>query len=249
MWIGWALWMATLAVLSVLAGRHYGLLKKIAQREERDVFGAWPIPSVSLDQVDARFRPNAYGPTLETQVQFIGRGATEVIGGTSDAEAWILAVLAQSAMRMFEFGTCTGKTAYLWAINSPPDARIATLTLPPESAPPGDAESHFTSFIYSGTPAERKITQLFGDSRQFDIRLHDNQYDLIFVDGAHAYEFVVSDTRKALRMVKPGGLILWHDYCGAYCNPGVYRALNELRSELDLRHIRGTTLVCHRRAA
>ncbi len=249
MWIGWILWVATMATMAGLVYRHYGLLKKIAQREERGVFGAWPIPGVSLEKVDEIFRPNDYGPTLETQVQFIGRGATEVIGGTSDAEAWVLAVLAKKALSMFEFGTCTGKTTYLWAVNSPADARITTLTLPPESASPGDAESRFTSFIYTGTPAESKINQLFGDSRQFDLRPYENEFDLIFVDGAHQYEFVVNDTRKALQMVKPGGLVLWHDYCGAYCNPGVYRALNELGQELDLRRIRGTTLVCYRRPA
>lgn len=35
-----------------------------------------------------------------------------VPGGTSDTEAAILAVMATDAMRMFEFGTCTGKTTY-----------------------------------------------------------------------------------------------------------------------------------------
>ena len=45
-------------------------------------------------------------------MRFIGRGSVMVPGGTSDTEAAILAVMATDAMRMFEFGTCTGKTTY-----------------------------------------------------------------------------------------------------------------------------------------
>ena len=41
----------------------------------------------------------------------------------------ILAVLAKGARCLFEFGTCTGRTAYLWPRNSRSDARIITLTL------------------------------------------------------------------------------------------------------------------------
>jgi hypothetical protein len=54
----------------------------------------------------------------------------------------------------------------------------------------------------------------------------------------------VSDTSKALSMVRPGGLVLWHDY-SPEC-PGVFRALNELARRVSLLHIRGTTLVAFR---
>jgi hypothetical protein len=67
---------------------------------------------------------------------------------------------------------------------------------------------------------------------------------VVFVDGSHAYSYVVSDTAKALRMVRPGGLVLWHDY-SPEC-PGVFRALNELTARLPLVHIAGTTLVACR---
>lgn len=247
MWLLWLLWILSLSALTFLGYRHYGVLKKVAQREERNVFGLWPVNSVNLDEIDPIFRLDNFGPTLDTQVNFIGRGSMEVIGGTSDAEAWVLAVLAKKSSCMFEFGTCTGKTSYLWAVNSAPEARITTLTLPPEFASPGDVESRFKSFIYSDTPAEMKITQLFGDSLRFDVVGHESRYDLIFVDGSHHYDYVVNDTQKALEMVKPGGLVLWHDYCGAYRNQGVYRALNELSRRVCLRHIKGSTLVFYRR--
>jgi hypothetical protein len=50
-----------------------------------------------------------------------------------------------------------------------------------------------------------------------------------------------------MRMVKPGGLVLWHDY-GPGCH-GVFRALNELSRRLPLVHVAGTTLVAWRRPA
>jgi hypothetical protein len=87
----------------------------------------WPIPTVPLEEFHPRFLPDELGPTLDGEVRFIEAGGG-VPGGTSDVEAWVLAVLARDARVMFEFGTFTGKTAYLWARNSPDDARVVTLT-------------------------------------------------------------------------------------------------------------------------
>ncbi len=65
------------------------------------------------------------------------------------------------------------------------------------------------------------------------------------MDGSHAYSYVVSDSAKALRMVRPSGIVLWHDY--SHRNRGVYRALNELARTLPLVHLGGTSLVAYRR--
>ena len=43
---------------------------------------------------------------------------------TSDYEGWILAVLSKNSNKIFEFGTCSGKTTYLMALNSPENAKI-----------------------------------------------------------------------------------------------------------------------------
>ena len=234
------------------------------QRKQRGLLGPWPVRKVRIEDVDPAFRVDELGPTPDAEVRFIGRGSIAVPGGTSDAEAWILSVLAKRARLAFEFGTCTGKTAYLWARNMPPDGKVVTLTLPPDQVSAyrrdaGDSaldvanaleESRFTRFRYTGTDAAARIEQLFGDSKTFDESPYEGACDLIFVDGSHAYSYVSSDSRKALRMVRPGGLVLWHDYDGArrHAN-GVFRALNELSREVPLMHIAGTTLVAHRRPA
>jgi predicted O-methyltransferase YrrM len=225
--------------------------------------GSAPIRSVDLAEFDASFRQDGLGPTLAAEVAFIGSGAG-VPGGTSDREAWVLAVLAKDRRAFFEFGTATGKTTYLLARNSPADARVTTITLSPAevgaySGQRGDAraasrsalaESRFATFRYSGTPVEHKVEQLFGDSKQLDTTPNRGRFDLIFIDGSHAYSYVLSDTSKALEMLAPGGIILWHDYT-PFRKGGrdVVRALNQLRSQYRLVRLRETTLVAYRHAA
>ena len=248
-----------LAALAAWAG-YYALRTK-AQRHQRGLFRAWPIRTVPLQELDPVFQPGPFGPGLETEVLFVGRGNIHVPGGTSDAEAWVLAVLARRARAMFEIGTATGKTAYLWARNATDGAEIVTMTLAPDQLATytrerGDTrkdvrraheESAFTKFLYTGTPVESRITQLFGDSKELDVSPYLGRFELIFVDGSHAYSYVLTESRNALRMCAPGGLILWHDYRGAGRARGVFRGLNELARELPLVHIAGTSFVAYRK--
>jgi predicted O-methyltransferase YrrM len=88
---------------------------------------------------------------------------------------------------------------------------------------------------------------LFGDSKRFDESRFAGTCDLVFVDGSHARSYVESDSRKALRMLRPGGIVLWHDYHGPRRARGVFDALNALAGELPLAHIKGTSLVAYRR--
>jgi hypothetical protein len=87
-----------------------------------------------------------------------------------------------------------------------------------------------------------RIHQLLGDSATFDYAPYENSCSLVFVDGSHAYEYVKSDTAAAMRMVRRGGVVIWHDY-GIW--EGVTNALEEIeqRQHLDLCNIRGTSLV------
>lgn len=254
------MWLAiTVFVLLLLA--VYGYLYERAKRKQRGIIGSWRIRKVSVSALDPVFRQEARGPTLETEVHLVaGADTMKVPGATTDAEAWILAVLSKKAQVLFEFGTCTGRTTYLWARNSPPDAKVITLTLKPGEfndykREPGDSaaetrvalqESAFDQFYYSGTPVAHKVTQLFGDSKAFDETPWVGQCDVVFVDGSHALSYVLSDSRKALRLVKPGGLVLWHDYKGRRV-PGVFKGLNRLSRELPLVHVHKTSIVAYRR--
>ena len=220
------------------------------------MFRNWPIPKVEIDQFDARFQPETQGPSKNTEISFIG-GA----GSISDFETWILCTFAKKSLNIFEFGTFAGKTTYLLAKNAPKSSKIFTLTLAPEgrsaykASESDDAkdtksaldESIFTSFYYTNTPVSSKITQLFADSKMFDESPYVGKMDLIFIDGSHAHSYVESDTQKALKMIKPGGVIFWHDYRGPNRAPGVFETLNKLQKDLKLVHIAGTSLVAYKK--
>jgi hypothetical protein len=98
---------------------------------------------------------------------------------------------------------------------------------------------------FAGTPEEKKITQLLGDSGKFDYGPYVGKMDMVFIDGSHAYDYVWSDTMNALKLLKPeGGLIFWHDYAAGW--PDTTHAVNELAAKEPrlggMQHIEGTAL-------
>jgi predicted O-methyltransferase YrrM len=217
----------------------------------------WPIAKVLPETFDPMLRFGILGPDRETVIQFVA--SHRVPSSISDLETWILCNLAKKTNRIFEFGTCTGKTTWLLALNAP-QARITTLTLRPEDMgqvrnAAGDdpeasiwakQESCFTHFYYQGTPEEKRIDQLFGDSKQFDEKPFLASCDLIFVDGSHTRSYIESDSKKALAMVKPGGVVAWHDYRGPMRAKDVFTVLNKLARGIPLHHIEGTAMVVYR---
>ncbi|MEP6992105.1 MAG: class I SAM-dependent methyltransferase [bacterium] len=252
---------ACLTLAAGVVALTVALLREREMRKRRTFTGKWPVRPVLPEQLYPVFRPDHLGPSRATEVAFVGRGPYVVDGGTSDAEAWILAVLAKQALCLFEFGTCTGKTAYLWARNAPAGARIVTITLAPDNlgAHQADAaddprdvayalrESAHTSFLYTDSDVAHKVEQLYGDSKALDTSSWTGCCDVVFIDGSHAYSYVMSDSEKALDMVRPGGVVLWHDYAGPRHSQGVYRAVNELAKRLPLVRISGTALAAYRR--
>jgi predicted O-methyltransferase YrrM len=237
--------------------RRFGVDYYLEKYPRRQVIG-----ECSFEDLDDAFKPGPFGLTQAAEVRFVCKGSQIVTGAAKDIEVWVLSVLAKKAKRIFEFGTCTGRTTYHLARNSSDDARVTTLTLAPEgrqgySVEEGDdpmaincalKESEYLSFFYSGTEVEGKIEQLFADSKSFDETPYIGSCDLIFVDGSHAYSYVKSDSEKALRMLKPGGIMLWHDYhMVRSVLPGVYDALNELSAQYPLKHVRGTSFVMYRK--
>ncbi len=174
-----------------------------------------------------------------------------------------LGVLAQAAAAIpagslvVEIGTFDGRTTLNLAVNAP-QARVFTLDLPPDQPTLYALASGERPYVDKPQPGARfrdcdpawrgaagRIKQLLGDSATFDWSPYAGRAGLVFVDGSHAYDYVRKDSETALRLVAPGGTVLWHDYG---CWEGVSRALDELEAErvLGLRHIAGTSLVVWR---
>lgn len=175
-------------------------------------------------------------------------------GNVSFSELAVLAAIVRlrQPKSIFEIGTADGNTTLQFAINAPPECKITTLDIGSQSGrpllriDPGDK-----LFVGRSKPGERfrnslhagKIHQLICDSATFDPTPYRAAIDLIFVDGAHSYEYVQNDTLKALTMIRPGGLVIWHDYL---VWNDVTDYLNSLSRTLRLVHIKGTSLVVHR---
>jgi predicted O-methyltransferase YrrM len=87
-----------------------------------------------------------------------------------------------------------------------------------------------------------RVNQVFCNSLEWDTSAYpDGFFDTIMVDGGHGEQIVQSDTRKSLRMLRPGGLMIWHDYCPDAeivrdfpTSKGVVDAIQNMGPELDL---------------
>lgn len=153
-----------------------------------------------------------------------------------------LLVMSMVAMlrprRVFEFGTHTGGTTALVAMNTADDAEIFTLDLPPSGEVPAGATDlpHIAAAraalgkAFRGTPWDGgKIKQLLGNSAHFDYGPYHESIDLVIVDASHSPQFVRNDSLHAFRMIRPGGVILWHDYESMRSAYGVTAFCNRLR--------------------
>ena len=174
------------------------------------------------------------------------------------SELGILAALAADCIdgtALFEIGTFDGRTTLNLALNSPPHCTVHTLDLPPELETKfslAQGERHMVDKAAPGARYEKyreihpaavgRIRQWLGDSATFDFSPYRESCSLVFVDGSHHYNYVMSDSRVAMDMARHGGVVLWHDY-GIW--EDVTRALEELgeREGHALRHIAGTSLV------
>lgn len=57
------------------------------------------------------------------------------------------------------------------------------------------------------------VTHLEGDSRTFDYAGLNKKFDVIFIDGNHHFDFVVSDTKMMFEhLMHENSIVVWHDY-------------------------------------
>jgi len=158
---------------------------------------------------------------------------------------------------VFEIGTFRGRTALNFALNSPPDCVVYTLDLAPQdklklqndlyAADAVVAQKSRPGVDYQGKDVATKIQQLYGDSTRFDFSPYYGKIDLVFIDGAHHYQAVYSDTQNALKMLADGGAIVWHDFAtyGEYND--VTRAVLDLLAPDEVVQIDNSLLAIYRK--
>jgi len=158
---------------------------------------------------------------------------------------------------IFEIGTFRGRTALNFALNAPEDGKVYTLDLPLVGRDEAiDASCQADGSIiresatgcdYRGSDVEPKIEQLFGDSRTFDFSPYYGGMDLVYIDGAHDYEAVRRDSEQALRMLSPGGYVLWDEFCNYGDYHDVTRAVLDVVPKGKVIQVENTQLAVYRK--
>ena len=195
-------------------------------------------------QLPVKHPENIWPGFGETEITLTPAVLRNHLWAMPENELLILATICRILQpgKIFEFGTFTGASTLAMALNTPEPTRITTLDIAPDSRAdhttgmgnniPFDFEIG-EAFIRSGY--ESRIRQLHGNSMDWEVP-NDEKFDLIFIDADHTYEFARNDTQKALQMLAPDGVILWHDYRWDDDAPecaGVTRFLNEFSASRE----------------
>jgi predicted O-methyltransferase YrrM len=128
--------------------------------------------------------------------------------------------------RHLEFGTWSGRgacyclehtRASVWTINLPNGEFIDGKPAYSEAVDHGFRQTDSGALIgarYREAGFGHRVCQIYCDSRDWDTSPYlAGFFDSVLIDGGHTADVVLSDTRKALSVTRPGGLIMWHDFC------------------------------------
>ena len=124
--------------------------------------------------------------------------------------------LLHDRREILEIGTFLGHTCENICRVTHRDARITTVDITKEILPEGlEYQDHeILDEQDSGREIalkhEYKVNEIKAFSDDF-FASNTQTFDAIFIDGDHSYEQVRKDTENALRVLKPGGILIWHD--------------------------------------
>ena len=133
-------------------------------------------------------------------------------GGSLPTDLALLRMLAARfpECEYFEIGTWRGESvANVAAVAS----SCTTMNLSKEQMQEaGLAEEYIRQHaMYSKHLANVKYLE--GNSLVFDFASMDNKYDLVFIDGDHHYESILSDTTNVFEhLLHDGSIVVWHDH-------------------------------------
>ncbi|HEX7050402.1 MAG TPA: hypothetical protein VF188_09395 [Longimicrobiales bacterium] len=135
--------------------------RNVAQRHVHDVLGLEaPVPVTLIEPYSGAWAPPCPSYTV-------------------DLVALAILCRALEPATIFEIGTSIGHTTAHFAMNSPEDARVYTLDLPPGTAPAlrttytdarhVDATQRNGQCVFEGTSGEHKVRRLYGFSAPFPL--------------------------------------------------------------------------------
>lgn len=215
-------------------------------------------------------KPKSIFSLLKENITFKVDTPSIEIGGLTLLESSILVSLLKilKAKYIFEFGTYFGSTTKLFSQNTMNSSKIYSIDFDMKKHEPiiskSDVENqkylhngiindqYLTYLLKKKGPYKiinkkkilRKIKLLKLDSKLLDVRKLKfvNKFDLIFIDGGHDYQTVISDTKNSLLMKKKDSIVVWHDY-KSKIHSDVTKFLNNFNKKKKIFHIKNTMLV------
>lgn len=134
---------------------------------------------------------------------------TEVPGWLTKAEGDQLRELARGK-RVLELGSYLGRSTVAMA-----EVALEVVSLDwhggDDGTGPANTLASFRANLASLAVAEF-VTVMVGRIEDRSHELDDHSFDLVFIDSAHDERSVERDTAVARRVVKPGGVIAYHDW-------------------------------------
>jgi len=129
--------------------------------------------------------------------------------------------------RFLEIGTHRGATTRILA-DKFPEMQIVTVDpgdqIPLTERPPIQRGEYLPQDQIGDLVRDRPNVTVI--RRRFEeVAWNDQRFEMIFVDGNHSLEHVVSDSLLALKLVTSPGVIVWHDFNNV---PDVKLALSQL---------------------
>ncbi|UCC94806.1 MAG: class I SAM-dependent methyltransferase [Candidatus Omnitrophota bacterium] len=165
-----------------------------------------------------------------------------------------------SARTIFEFGTYNGYANVHHSKKTSPQSTIYTIDLPREDTAQDMkrlsliqahddmrtvkvARDLGVGTLFAQRQEYPNIIQLFGDTLMYDFSPWFGKIDLCFIDAAHSYQYVKSDSENAFKMLSERGVLVWHDFDVNHYD--VFRYLNTLAKNKKLFWIENTRLVVY----
>jgi cephalosporin hydroxylase len=146
---------------------------------------------------------------------------------------WVLEKLqAIEAKNVLEIGSAHGGTLFFWDQATGPEGTVVSL----------DGWFHH-GITLDFSKAKSKLHMIKGDSHeQQSLQLVQERFqrpiDFLFIDGDHTYGGVKMDYEMYSPLVRPGGLVVFHDthYDTDIQVRRFFREIDEPKEEIDLRH-------------
>lgn len=187
-----------------------------AGRRVRNLGASLLLPFVARDLRRASARASSLREQVDLAFRF-GRRHFRIAPHQVPAEILRLLEIVRDLRprRLVEIGTARGGTLFLLARAAAPDAVLVSLDLPwrPDAGYPRWRRAYYRSFALPG----QRIVTLQGDSHEEATRalveaaLGREPLDFLLIDGDHSRQGVEDDWRRYSPLVRPGGLVAFHD--------------------------------------